>query len=285
MRCAIIGAAVSSCLLLSVAVASAATVDAGFVVGPNNNVPGTYGGFRANGESSFNDNFSKIGSLENTPQAYNPLFGGSITTDRMIARDNSWLGEHDPASPFEDENGNVVWSFARITGDGVKLDDLRYERTFSGSSAIADELDTTGSYEGGGFEDSLSRSTIGIDYGGDGVLGGGDDTIYTSGNGTTPVDEIRVFADFGFAINASDFAPDLSGQAQLDATRSALDDEAPFDVTNEFSLVDANGDPGATGGSTVTVTAVPTPGAGAIAFALLGGMAGLRYLRRPRRDH
>jgi len=257
-------------------------IDAGFVIGPDN-WSASFFGFKGNSYASFNYSFSNEGgTLQTSPQAYNPLFTGDVIgADSMVARTNSWLAQHDPPSPFGNEDGNFVWSFARIySSDGTTefvLDDLRYELT--DTSGV---LSASGSYATGNFEDSLTRSVIGIDYGADDALGGGDDTTYISGNGTTPVNEIRVFADFGIAEDGSSHSG--SGQTQLDNALAALIADTPFQLTNSFWLDGTSYE----GGSAIWVTAdgePPAPGSDIPepTTLMLLGLGALGLARRRRR--
>lgn len=273
------------------------TVKAGFIVGPLPPIPAedsfeivgpirTWTGFVSNSKQSFHNDlqvYPAETTLAEDPQVYMPLFSNEeITTSYLIAYPNSWMGVYNPSEvfgpAFGNENGNVLWTLAQIIDlDGqLTLDSIRYERLGG-----PDGFGTTGSYAGTSYENSLTRSVLGYHYGPDGLpgdggntpVGTGDDIVYGSGNGTTPVHEIRIFADFGITFEPSttkngfglwlvernipgmknaplpSAAKNADGQAILDEAIAWLDGFAPFEVTNRFWVEGTN----AEGVSTITV--------------------------------
>jgi len=248
----------ATALLATGGFAGAVTVEAGFAIGPHNQVESFLAFSQGTGVQSFNDNFSckPAGkTLEDKPTVYCPLFDGSVETRWLVPRDSSWAAVDTPenvyGSAFANEDGNVLWSFARIVdmSTSLTLHDVRYERVVDENGPV--EFASSGSYAGSSYEWSLARAVIGIDYGPDGAYGGGDDTTYTSENGTTPVNEIRIFADFGLALDGSTYPG--SSQAQLDNAVADLDGFAPFDLSNEYRVVDEDGSTIAGSGATITI--------------------------------
>jgi hypothetical protein len=99
---------------------------------------------------------------------------------------NSWKGIENPGPPYEGENGNRLHFGVRVKGNGQQfaLWDLNFDMH---SNDAADSLAFSGNYNGSNY----SERRFGIDYGLDGMLGGGDDTIYNSGqSGALLVDEL-----------------------------------------------------------------------------------------------
>jgi MYXO-CTERM domain-containing protein len=117
------------------------------------------------------------------------------------------------------------------------------------------------------------------------MKGGGDDTIYTSGNGTTLVDEI-VYVGVGNALWPGGADPDpsnplLGRQGAIDETYDYVYAYPPFTVSCEYSILGSD-DMLYMGAASVSV--VPVPGAvwlGLGMFALLGAA---RLRRRRSQD-
>lgn len=135
------------------------------------------------------------GSRATTPTAYEQLGSTFVAGDVMVTSYNSWRGDASPTGAFASEYGNRIHGGLHIVGTGgtrFRLEDLTFDMS-SGDAGNA--LAYTGDFIG--FNYSATR--YGISYGGDGVKGGGDDTVYTSGNGLTYVDEL-VYVGVGNAF-------------------------------------------------------------------------------------
>ncbi len=159
-----------------------------------------------------------------------------------------------------------------ILGNGTqfKLDNLAFNLD---STDSYDALDLVGDFSGL----SYSSHRKGIDYGGDGVKGGGDDIVYTSGLGTSLVDEL-VYTGVGNAFWAIPLVGE-SNQEALDYVAAFNASEVPFSLTTTYTLfADDHTTILATGSATANV--VPEPAT----IALLGiGLAGLASIEVRRR--
>ena len=105
----------------------------------------------------------------------------------MVTPFNSWMGLAPGA--FAPEFGNRVHFGLALETDGnmkINIADLDIQWTkhwmnndmdMETSSIVLDPI-TAGSFGGRDFSDAL----VGVDYGADGALGGGDDTVYTAGD-------------------------------------------------------------------------------------------------------
>lgn len=255
--------------------AGTSTIDvtAGFVVGPGEQAPSLYDFLIFNGFQSFTDNLVQVPSsttLLESPSVYIPLASGStVTTDHMIIRDDSWLAIDNPetspvfganANNFSSEEGCILWSFARVraNGDDLRLNMLRFDCVVS--NGVLSSLVPSGSYETAEYIWSVTRTVLGIGYGGDGQFGGGDDVLYdASGSADTPVDEIWVIADFG--ISQDGLLYPGTGQAQLDSAVSNLNQFAPFSFTNTF-FVEVGGNSVASSSSTINIDPAVVSGEG-----------------------
>lgn len=111
-------------------------------------------------------------------------------SEMIVTPFNSWRGMAGPTGAFAGEFGNRVHFPFAITTTGnnqVDIANLAIEWTkhwmdndaaMATSSIILDPLET-----GTLSSDTYTAETIGVTYGADGALGGGDDTILTSGTG------------------------------------------------------------------------------------------------------
>ena len=261
---------VASVLLAVCGLASATTVETTLVPGPMNQATSTWIDFsQFKAVDSFNNNFTcqPAGmTLEEFPSAYEPhLTGETITTDRFIQGVNSHLSIYDASTPL---GGGAVWSAARITDASgeLTLESIRYERTVDGGPS-GFSSDGVLTYEGTSYVADLTRTVVGYHYGADGLpgdngetpVGTGDDTSYTSGNGSTPVHEIRIYADEGQSVAAGFFGG--TGQTQLDAALAWLNAFGTWTMTVHF-WVDNDAEGSNPEGSTTITIAPTTPAEG-----------------------
>jgi len=112
----------------------------------------------------------------------------SVITDRasvVVTGYNSWRGNANPTGAFSAELGNRMLFGLHIFGNGnlFSISQLSFNATSTGDSGGLDFGFGEGSY-------NYSNDYVGIQYGADGVLGGGDDVLITSGANTQMVNEI-----------------------------------------------------------------------------------------------
>jgi hypothetical protein len=182
---------------------------------------------------------------------------------------NSWRGIVNPVAPFDNEHGNRIHFGLHAYGDGntqFRLQDLSFDMH---SSDPGDTLAL-----GADFSNlDYNGARIGIDWV-DGIKGNGDDIIYTTGNGSTWVDEI-VYVGAGNAwwpgyggSYGSDPANPIGGtQAAMNDYFAWVNSEAPILVTMTYTIGDY------TGSDSVTVVPVPA----AVILGVLGmSVAGLK---------
>ena len=135
-----------------------------------------------------------VGDRNLDPAGYEAVSGPVSPLDMMYTNYNSWLGMAAPSdafanlpAEFQAEYGNRIHFGLHIITDGsvtFKLDELEWKLD---SNDITDYFDQEGTFAGA----SYSTTRVGIDFGLDGIKGGGDDIVYDNGEaGTTPVHEL-----------------------------------------------------------------------------------------------
>jgi len=227
----------------------------------------SWNGYLANSLNSLENGLGSIGDRNIDPSAYEVAGAIVDPSDFMVSSFNSWRGNATPSGAFANELGNRMHFGLHATGDGMmqfRLEDVSFEIA---SSDVGNDLAFVGNFSGASF----SSTRFGVDWGADRMKGGGDDTYYNSGNGTTLVDEI-VYVGVGNAFwpGASDpdpVNPVGGAQAAMDAMMANY--VSGFSITGEYTIL------GYTGSDIVST--VPTPGS----FALLG-LGGLTATRRRR---
>jgi hypothetical protein len=250
--------------LLMVGLASAGiTIDVVPSSAPNAFGSPSWTGYMANALNSLHDGLGTTGDRNTSPTAYEVLGSTISPWDIAVTSFPSWRGELSPAAPFQNELGNRVHFGLHAYGDGIsqfKLEDLTFDVH---SSDVGDTLVSTGNFVGYAYN---GTSRYGINWGADRTRGTGDDIMYTSGNGTTLVDEL-VYVGVGNA-----WWPDgVDHQAAMNDYYAWIFENAPITVTATYTILDATG--------SATVEIVPVPGA-----LLLGGIgAGLIGLMRRRK--
>jgi len=132
----------------------------------------------------------------------------------VVSEFGSWLGQYaPPGSPYADERGTRLHWVTRVTAPKGQTIDIASGLEFwiEPNAMTADFTVTRWVY-------AYSPLIIGLDYGPDGVKGGGDDVQVTGGTG--PVNEI-VMVRPGFAYVEDELPP---GQANLDTAYASVED-------------------------------------------------------------
>lgn len=138
-------------------------------------------------QASLQGNLGSTGNPAVDPAAYRVLEGGFYDPqDVMVTSGLSWRGVANPSAPFDAEHGNRLHFGVAIEGDGTEcftLQDVTFVLTSSDGAL--------------NFVSSLAGTTldgtnrVGLDYGPDNVLGGGDDIMFNAGqNDTTCMDAL-----------------------------------------------------------------------------------------------
>lgn len=259
---------VSSCAALVAAVATFASATVTIQVVPSSapNAFGSpsWGAYNTNALNSLENNLGNIGDRNTDPTAYEVAPAIVDAGEYMVSSFNSWRGQVSPASPFAAELGNRMHFGLHASGDGVTqftLEDVSFEVT---SSDGPNTLGYTGDFVGLDY----SSTRFGVDWGADRTKGGGDDIVYTSGNGTTLVDEI-VYVGVGNAFwpgggDPNPGNPIGGAQAAMDDAIGYVMANAPFTISGSYTIL---GD-----SASGSVTTIPAP-ASALALLGLGAMA------------
>jgi hypothetical protein len=133
------------------------------------------------------------------------MLSGTVTPDQAIVTSfPSWLAQASPSGDLAGEFGNRIFFGTSIVATGDP------------STIISNPI-TNFSFAGGEYSDVR----VGVQFGADGMLGGGDDTIINSGSAGQVVDAIYYIGAtdalaFGFGSDFS-YNPNISEQANLDA--------------------------------------------------------------------
>lgn len=237
---------------------------------PNGYGSPSWGGYAANALTGLENGLSSVGDRSTNPTGYEAAPAVVLPGEIEVTTFKSWRGQANPTGAFAAELGNRMHFGLHAYGDGYSqfaLNDLTFALH---SSDIDDSLVYTGNFIGYSYN---GTTRYGINWGDDRVKGGGDDTVYTSGNGTTLVDEL-VYVGVGNAWwpggDAADPGnPPGGGQAALDASFASLLAGGPINVTCSYSL------PGATGSDSVLVTPEPAT----VTMLVLAGLGMLGFMR------
>jgi len=204
-----------------------------------------------------------------------------VTSNQVIVTGfPSWLGQVDPGTVFgpgfASELGNRMhFGLSAIGSDGQQF-------SISQMSFNAVSTDPFNALNFGFAASAYNYGTgyMGVLYGGDNALGGGDDTFITGGLNTQLVDAIF---GRGSGNSFAAYCPALPLLCTLVEQQAALDDAAaypggPFKFTGTYTI-------GAYSGSgTFDINPVPIPGAALLFGSALAGLAGLSALRRRKKS-
>ncbi len=188
----------------------------------------------------------------------------------------SWYGVANPAAPFASELGTRLHMGLSIIGDGTtqfRLNDLAFSLS---STDPGNALAFGGNFAGSDY----SATRYGVNWGADRAPGGGDDTIYTSGNGLTLVDALY-YVGVGNAFAVYDTDPGATRQDKLNNAIAGVAGISPFDVDINYTMYASDGHTViASADDVVHVGSVPTPSAVASGALLLSLGIGARIYRR-----
>ena len=263
--------------LVPAATAGTVTMFSVSSVGPSNALSPSWAQYATNALTSLGNGGGNIGNPASDPTAYAAASDLSAG-DLILSSFPSWLGVADPTGALAGENGNQLLFGLLISGAG---DYFRLSNLFNTMSS-SDPGNSLG-WNSGGFT-AYGTFLIGRDCGPDGVCGTADDAVYSSGeDASLPVNRL-LYVGVGAAFDASG-EPGVTNQDKLDSVRSFILSNAPFSVSNNYTLFDDGGAILVSVDVTVSeASQVPEPGS-----ALLTGTAVLavgvlfRLKRRPRK--
>lgn len=243
--------------LSSQALASTVTVTVGLVSGPIE-ASSSFSSFGANAISSIQNGWVAEGS-PSTPSYVSAPLASATGKDFMASPGfNSWRGNASPSGNFAGENGTMLWSLIDIKGDGSTRFALNNLQWYWSDGESNGWFNDSGSYSNYGYGNGI----IGVNYGADRSPGGSDNTVYTSGNGSTMVDEI-IGVGIGMSLEPSGTG---SNQQQLNDLLGEINAQAPFGIIAIYGLsgTSISGNPTAY----VDVNSVPEPAS--LGLAIVG---------------
>jgi len=212
---------------------SGITVDVHASSAPNAFGSPSWSGYSANALYALENDLAMNVDRSVDPTGYERAPAQIPAGDIAVTSFKSWRGVLSPAAPFHDEYGNRLHFGMHAYGDGstqFTLEDLTFELH---SSDPGDSLVFVGDFIGFGY---TGTTRYGIDWGPNRVKGGGDDTVYTSGNGTTLVDEI-VYVGVGNAWWPSGGDP----QTDMDDYFAWIASMGSVEVSCTYAILDATG--------------------------------------------
>lgn len=199
------------------------------------------------------------------PSYYSQIPNGANVPLWIVTNFPSWQTFANPGVVFgpayANELGNRLYFNLHINGNGLSFN--LTQLSFQGTSTDAGNF-LSYSIPAGSF--NYSPSFVGLQYGPNGVLGGGDDVLITGGPNTQFVNELFARGT-GNAPAVLSTDPGATDQDKIDNARLLMPTDFVFN--GEYSLgVD---DVGTFSGSAFVVVAVPEPAT--VAMTGLGGAA------------
>lgn len=196
-------------------------------------------------------NGQSTGGTLGTPAYYSQIPTGGVlqVSDNIVTDFNSWRGDANPTVTYGIAYGSELGT--RLTFSLAVLGTGGSQFSISQMSFLGNSTDPGNglgfSFAAGMFNYGPS-SYWGILYGADGMLGGGDDTIITSGSNTQLVDAI-VGRGVGNAYQILSSDPGATNQEKIDMGVAQLPQN--FDFTGQYFIGQSSG--------SGTVSFVPEP--------------------------
>jgi hypothetical protein len=227
---------------------------------------------------------SSTAGTPNTPAYYVATM--QVTSAELIVSSfPSWRAKANPGavfgSAFASELGNrLTYSYFIYDSSGADVDianGITLDRPASPWRAASSSAVSSFYYP---IDTSGNSARIGIEYGANGVFGGGDDTYVTSGTGLVDA----IFAT-GPGLGDAECGAGTQ-QAQLDCARASIDALGAFSETYKVTYGTAPAYRGASASGTATVevnsiaAAVPEPTSITLVGVAVAGIIGVRRRRR-----
>jgi hypothetical protein len=264
--------------------AGAASADSLAIVVAPSLAPNAYGSpsfaeYQSNALHALENGLTSYGDPA-APTAYQRITGAVPVANAIVTGFGSWMGNAGVSGAYVNEYGNRVTFGVDISGSSkFSISQLSF------SAVSSDPANSLGfSYAAGSY--SYSGAYVGIDYGANGVKGGGDDIYITRGPGDQLVNEI-VGRGSG---NSWAVYPADAGATNQEKIDNAADDiwtdalSQPFTFTATYSIGGASGSATVVFDNTKTpsdTTVTPLPAAASAGTFLLA-MLGLTARRRRR---
>jgi hypothetical protein len=221
------------------------------------------------------NNLGNIGNRSTDPTAYEQGLTSILPGQILVSGFNSWDGLANPTGAFANEAGKrLMFALHIIDGTNTfRLDNLSYD---SNSTDPYNQLNFDGDFLGAGF----NNRRIGINYGADGVKGGGDDITYQNGESSALLINELLYSGIGLAQSVYASDPGLTNQDKLDYfVASYLSPYTPFVVSEIYTLWNDAGAIIGTAQDSVIVD-TPEPGSGLMLLSAGGALLAFRRSRR-----
>jgi hypothetical protein len=265
-----------------------------------------YDAYEANVMAGLQTGVNGSGDRSTSPTAYNLLPANATTIvspgDMIVTGTPSWQGNASPSGALSNELGNRMHFALTVLGDGAgstfSLQDIGFTMEGrTGSGFNYGFVPFTG-YTGANPDDETLFSSaftyrpwrVGVQYGANGALGGGDDVLLTNGEaGSTPVNALYYFgvgdaywADFsctgpGGNPSLCDTIPKRQGLIDAAVADMIGANQGAFFLKGSYYLVDGNGNSLVTASA---IAAIPEPSEIAM---MLGGVGLIGAVARRRK--
>ena len=220
---------------------------------------------------------SMSGGAAGTPSYFSVAPAVILPGQNMVTTFASWNGQANPGtvfgSAFASEYGNRLHFSFLVDGKGqkVSISQLSFVLT---SSATAPDNDLKYSADAGHYQ--YGTDYVGVLFGKDNALGGGDDSFITAGDDTQQADML-IGRGSGNAWTVKSSATDpLLLQQAIDTKIASVSANTPIYLTGTYTMALAD-ETSVTGTNFVTV--IPEPATYAAFFAL-GTLAVSLFLKR-----
>lgn len=249
------------------AASSAQTIAVSAAFAPNAYGSSNWDTWRTNTLSALVSGQNQSGTT-GTSAYYSNIAGSSFDVrDNIVTNFDSWRG-YAPGTYSPEYGTRIHFPVKMVSATAFSLSQVNFEMS---STDAGNGLGYMGDLSGTNFG---SGSRRGVNYGADGLLGGGDDTIYdisNPGTDTTLINELE-YVGIGNAFEALTSDLGATNQDKINGVVASID---PYTVQTQYTIT------GQGGGAFATVNfaqAVPEPAS----FAALG-LGALGFLRRQRR--
>ena len=205
------------------------------------------------------------------PAAFTPVT--NVTpAQAVVTAFKSWMGVVDPGTAFGTAYANELGN--RMTFAVSAISDSLHEFSISQMSFTGHSSDPAGGLNFGNNAYNYGTGFVGVRYGADGKLGGGDDIFITSGPNTQLVDAL-----FGRGSGNS-YAATCHGCSNLADQQAAIDAVVAGDMGSPFTFTGTYAIGEDSGSGTFHIANVPEPSTWAMMVLGFAGMGFIAYRRK-----